>query len=251
MNITIIIITAILAIAGWVIPKQPSIFIIISVILLLILSAFLQILNENRINKENQKQRYVGVLNPNSSQLEGKDLKKKLEVGWSPQYSGLLLEHGKKMQEQMQGGANENSPYFSFLYDNSLIISEDNGHLKVSLLIRDQTGTVVARIIENEWQVSHPPGIFDRNYTNDTLEIINNSGEVFLQIRLLADRVQLNGVFYNSEGYGIEVYPHPETKGKWRMHILAPETKRRYELKPLFKYPSELHFGEYLTTDNS
>ncbi len=231
---------------GWVVPKDaPKPLIFLAILLLLFLAIF-QIINERKSAKEKRGKRFVGVLNPNSSQLEGENFTKKLEVGWAPQYTGLMLEHGENMKKQLMGGANENNPHFSFLYDNSLIISEDDGYLKVSLMLRDQTGKILARLIENEWQVVSPPKIFDRNYTKDTLEIISDTGEVFLQIRVLPDVVKLNGVFYNAEGYGLEVYPHPKVKGKWRMHILGPDTKRRQEIKPLFQYPSELHLGEYL-----
>ncbi|MEJ0092842.1 MAG: hypothetical protein WDN46_05280 [Methylocella sp.] len=47
--------------------------------------------------------------------------------------------------------------------------------------------------MRNEWRVTPPPGTLDRNYTDDALEIRGAGGKIVLQLRVLQDRIQLQG----------------------------------------------------------
>ena len=57
--------------------------------------------------------------------------------------------------------------------DGSPLISlriDDKGYLKTSVNLRNRSGTLVAEMKDNEWQVSAPQ-IFDRNFNDQVLEI--------------------------------------------------------------------------------
>ena len=56
----------------------------------------------------------------------------------------------------------------------------ENGELKLSTIIRSSSGEVIAKIEANEWQVN-PNQIFDRNFDDHALEVINQNDEVVLQ----------------------------------------------------------------------
>lgn len=112
------------------------------------------------------------------------------------------------------------------------------------MLIRDKKGSVIASIERNEWKVALPPKTFDRNYSKDMLEIIDDKGEVVLQVRALKDAIQLNGIFYGENGFGMAIYPHPQKLGWMRMVMLGPDSDHQANLVPIFRYPSELHLGE-------
>jgi hypothetical protein len=75
----------------------------------------------------------------------------------------------------------------------------------------------------------------------------NEAGRIVLQVRLLADRVQLQGEWLSSDGKGVrlvtsDVPGHQDGL----MVIFGPRVKPTDPpfVKPLFQYPSDLHFGE-------
>jgi hypothetical protein len=64
-------------------------------------------------------------------------------------------------------------------------IEKIDGKLLVSTMIRDSSGSVLAELRRNEWKVAPPPKTWDRNYTDNALEVVNAEGYVVLQIKLL------------------------------------------------------------------
>jgi hypothetical protein len=67
-----------------------------------------------------------------------------------------------------------------------------NGKAKISTRITDESGNLIAEIIRNEWKVA-PTRAWDRNYSGDALEVKDSRGYVVLQVRVLADRIQIQG----------------------------------------------------------
>jgi hypothetical protein len=61
-------------------------------------------------------------------------------------------------------------------------------HLLVTTQIRDDHGSVIAEMKDNEWKHQPQPTIFDRNYTQDTLEIKDITGKIALQVANLGVR---------------------------------------------------------------
>ena len=55
-------------------------------------------------------------------------------------------------------------------------IEKIDGKLMVSTMIRDSSGNVLAELRRNEWKVAPPPKTWDRNYTDNALEVVNAEG---------------------------------------------------------------------------
>ena len=114
--------------------------------------------------------------------------------------------------------------------------------LIVSATIRNKDGQIVAEIIQNEWKVN-PQNSWDRNYTKNALEVRDPSGDIVLQVRLVEDRVQFQAKMYASNKTGIAFVKGP---GGGYIERSTPERPFRSIISPIFKYPSDIHFGELI-----
>jgi hypothetical protein len=140
------------------------------------------------------------------------------------------------------------SPLFKFGEDTALIVLRENGQVKVSIIIRDQSGKAVAELVKNEWRVN-PQNSWDRNFTSDALEVKDSSGDIVLQVRALQDRVQLQAKLYDSTGRGVGFGKILGPDGKWGGGIEltgAANPRLRLRISPLFKYPGDRHLGELI-----
>lgn len=128
-----------------------------------------------------------------------------------------------------------------------------NGQLLVSAIIRDDTGRAVATLDNNEWTDAGHPQAWDRNYTNDALEVIGPGDSVVLQIRLLPDRIQLQGESWDSSGRGVRITEARDSENGKRYGAIvylvkgagAGPCNARLPIRPMFQYPSRSHFHEY------
>lgn len=117
---------------------------------------------------------------------------------------------------------------FNFPSD-SIRVREERGELLFSTTVRDHNGNLVVEIVDNHWTVSPlTTNCWDKNYTSDSLEVKDGRGRVVLQVRILADRVQLQGEWPTSN------------------NTLVQEYDERTGIVPRFKYPSSEHLGETL-----
>ncbi len=122
-----------------------------------------------------------------------------------------------------------------------LTIVREDGRVKVSILIRDKTGAIVAELIKNEWKVN-PNQTWDRNYSPDALEVIDPTGDVVLQVRALLDRVQLHAKLYEPNGRAIGIGKGP---GGGIFEVTGPQHPvLKLKIERMFVYPSDLHLGE-------
>jgi hypothetical protein len=145
-------------------------------------------------------------------------------------------------------GGPAGKPLFDF-YGSTLTIETIRGQVKVSTEIKDGEGHLLAELVRNEWRVSPSPNTFDRNYNADTLEVKNAEGQIVLQVKVLADRIQLQCEWRGSNDKGVRlVKSNDPTKPGGFIVIFGPNQKPADAppIKPLFKYPSDLHFGELL-----
>lgn len=141
-------------------------------------------------------------------------------------------------------------PLLNFLVDNDIIIEIEDNQTKLSTKIRDKNNNIIAEIIKNEWKIK-PNNIWDRNYTNDAIEVIDSSGDVVLQVQLLDDRIRFQGKLYKSDGNRVGFWSKGLHSGGTiiRTDNRHPEMAHKindFKIKPLFKYPSELHLGEFV-----
>lgn len=128
---------------------------------------------------------------------------------------------------------------------NGLIIYTDHGIVTLSAKFRNAQGKLVAKIIQNEWK--HKPlgsdVIWDRNYSDDAIEVKDGKGCIVLQVRLLTDRIQLQGIFHNEDGRGLALYESNSEEypgGLFNPNVTADNYP---DIKPIFKYSSNKYLG--------
>jgi stalled ribosome alternative rescue factor ArfA len=145
-------------------------------------------------------------------------------------------------------GGDQAKPFISFAKDTQLQIVMDGNQVRVSTLIRSETGQLIAELLNNEWKVN-PNQSWGRNYSADALEVKDPSGEIVLQVEALPDRIQLQAKMYDSSGrgfgWGKMIGPDGKVGGALE---LTGSNHLNLELKiePIFKYPSEMHLGELI-----
>jgi hypothetical protein len=120
-----------------------------------------------------------------------------------------------------------------------------NGELQISIEVVDGQGKRVAKITNNRWEVSPDHSIsWDKNYTDDTLEVLDGRGTVVLQIRLLPDRVQIQGEWHDAFGNGTRIKETPG--GAAQIFKLAGANNYPNDrIKAIMRYPSREHWQEF------
>lgn len=102
------------------------------------------------------------------------------------------------------------------------------GDVKISLEVRNKNGETIVQIAQNHWIVSANAAVcWDKNYTDNSLEVLDGSRRVVLQIRLFADGIQLQ-----MDGTGVNYFEDGKDD---------PEEG----IKPIFLYPSSQNWGKF------
>ncbi len=115
----------------------------------------------------------------------------------------------------------------------------------VSTTVRDSKGHIIATINKNHWRV-YPPYCQEKNYTEDALEVLDSSLHVVLQLKLLQDRVQVQGEWWDNQGHGQRISRSSDPKRGQLVH-LGPQVKSNEALiQPMFRYPSKQHWQEFV-----
>ncbi|MBU4262555.1 MAG: hypothetical protein KKC76_11925 [Proteobacteria bacterium] len=254
MQIVLIILTVFIAILGWLkTDTTTKKFKVIAIFVLLIIGV-IQFLLNRKVHEEKASKTYSGTLKTQDRGFYLNPKIKRLELGWTLEKRGMGFLFKNQITDIFTVADNPKVPYLRFFRDLSVDINEKTNNLLVSMILRDRSGSLIANLVNNEWKVAPPPKTFDRNYNDNTLEIISEKGEVILQVRILGDAVQLNGIFYSADGFGVEIFPAPpQAKEKGAvagMHILGPDTPLDNILEPIFMYPSENHIGELRVRSN-
>jgi hypothetical protein len=130
------------------------------------------------------------------------------------------------------------------LYNAGLRLELEKGAIQLSTLVRDRQGRLVASIVKNHWSVTS--ACLDKNYSNDSLEILDARGLVIFQMRLLSDHVELQGEWRDEFGNGVRLLGNENIGGgnfdAW--HDASKEQQFMKIIPPMFKYPSANHWGE-------
>jgi hypothetical protein len=110
----------------------------------------------------------------------------------------------------------------------------------------DREGNLITELVRNEWKVAPSPRTWDRNYTDDALEVKDARGRVVLQVRVLEDRVQLQGLWWVDIGppNGIMQLALRETPEGGAQFTISPKDIDPPPIAEIFEYPSERHLGE-------
>ncbi len=184
------------------------------------------------------ERKYAGILKPHVEQIfsaNGNVATRNIELGGD---SGSIFSFE---------GVSDNKPVMQFFGRYNLDVKVVDGKIKVSTEVGTTNGELIAQIIQNEWMVSRPNS-FDRNYNDDSLEVKDSRGKIVLQVRVLSDRMQIQGEWWDDHSFGIRIVKSDDPVRKGALFIpLGPNGNNKYsnvEIKPMFRYPSDLHLGE-------
>lgn len=189
---------------------------------LIIISGLIIISSESEKTENDSKTATVGILRPERTTLISSDgsVFSKIKLKWGPN-SGLW----------QVGKVN---------LGNALSIEQENGKIKLSAKIRNDKGIQIAELTDNEWSLN-PNQIYDRNFNDKSLEIIDLNGNVILQVLYENDIIQLQCVLYDENGGGIAFWCD-NTGAKSVMGNIASSLP--IPIERMFLYPSKLHLGK-------
>ncbi len=124
------------------------------------------------------------------------------------------------------------APMMSLYYD-KIDLRMVKGRVHLSTTVHDDNKNLIAQISDNHWIVSSSTAVcWDKNYTDDSLEVKDGHGRVVLQVKLMPNIVQIQE----------EWQWNPGTKSGGI--FIQGKYDEKNGIKPIFKYPSELHWGE-------
>ena len=133
--------------------------------------------------------------------------------------------------------------FFGYSRRYHLVVESINGKLAVSTKVADRTGALIAEIIRNEWQVAQPPKTWDLNYNDNALEVKNDQGDIVLQVVAFPGLIRLQGEWWDND-YGIRLVSDGPGLGAVIAALGPGKTVPEKQIKPMFVYPSQTHFGK-------
>jgi hypothetical protein len=191
MSYVLIALTLVIAIAGLfkdTFPQKYRTLITILLGLILIISSLTQCLH---LYREQVKAKYLADTGKLKSGVKSTSRRPILELGTS------------KMA--IEGDPSE--PIIA-IGDDSIFVHMADGEAKISMIIRDEHGIVREMVRDNVWFVPRSEGILDKNFTDDTLEVIGQTGDIILQLHVEGEIVHLFATTH-LKGGGPSVYFGP------------------------------------------
>jgi hypothetical protein len=143
----------------------------------------------------------------------------------------------------------------SFLFGSSLLppwayrvglqVREGASGVLLTTSIKDREGHLVVAVKDNHWTV-YPPYCSDKNYTRNSLEVKDSSGEVVLQAVLIGSTVRLQGIWRDQFGGGVELLTdeNGKTFSVIQWSNAAEERQKEEQISPIFLYPSSQYWGQ-------
>lgn len=199
--------------------------------LIIILLLFTAMINVYITKQEEEKEKYS-----KSSGLISGELKNKSII-----YPVINLGGAKFV---LTGGSNA-LPFKHLgkpIIDDPLEVWIENNELKISAVVRDKSGKIMAILEANEWQVN-PNNVLDRNFDKNAVEVINEKGEVILQADFNGKEVNFAGIFTRQDGWKVAIGPAPYGEGGM-FEFRPPNENIETSFNKIFRYPSEQHPGE-------
>lgn len=143
-------------------------------------------------------------------------------------------------------GSQNRNPMTFFREDDSIRIDIGKTEFELTTLVRDRQGNKVVEVKNNRWEV-YPEYSADKNYTRDTLEVQDSRGIPVFHVRLTAQMVELEGEWNSEFSKGRRALAEPTGEASlfiWNNQEKAEEYAP-YTLKPIFRYPSRIFWGQY------
>ncbi|MDA2912964.1 hypothetical protein MYX77_03210 [Acidobacteriia bacterium AH_259_A11_L15] len=144
----------------------------------------------------------------------------------------------------------QNTPQFAGLGNHIQLGRNEAADLVVNTVIKDREGNLIVEIIDNEWRVSS--AAWEKNYTDDALEVKDGRGRVVFQLRLLPDRAEFQVEWWDGHGNGVRIVQQkdrpdsPESDKKGFVIVIMTPLFHPDDpaIQPIFKYPSRKYFGQ-------
>lgn len=207
--------------------KVPS-WLIFLIIILLLSAAMINIVITKQEEEEKKYSKYSGLI---SGELKNKSI-----------IYPVINFGGAKFV--LTGGSNA-LPFKHLgkpIIDDPIEVWIENNELKISAVVRDESGKIMSKLKANEWQVN-PNNVLDRNFDKNAVEVINEKGEVILQADFNGKEVNFAGIFTRQDGWKVAVGPAPSGEGG--MFVFTPPNEDiKVSFNKIFRYPSEQHPGE-------
>lgn len=136
-------------------------------------------------------------------------------------------------------GKNKKEADLDLLSSKVRFTRSSNGDLLINTEIRDHDDSLIARIDDNIWTVPESMS-WDKNYTNDALEVIDKRGRIVLQLRLYPDKIGICGEWWDDNGHGLRI-----ADGAKFVPLSKDYNPIEPAIKPIFKYPSATHWAQW------
>ena len=163
-----------------------------------------------------------------------------------------IIEIGGDSGSKLIYAGSENSVDFGrFARTAGLRIERGATGMEISTPVLDRSGKKIADIEKNRWTVLSQPEIWDKNFSDNALEIKDSRGEVVLQLRYLPDRLQIAAEWRDQFGRGQE-WAKCAPPGKPASGCVIPwgdprtELQNEVPIEPIFQYPSSEHLGAFV-----
>jgi len=171
-----------------------------------------------------------------------------LEIGDSG--GGVIFVEDMEQPPGSDMSAIEGANSFTQLaYDAGIRLNHGEHGLEITTTIKNKNGDTVVDVDKNHWKVI-PPYFYDKNYTQNVLEVKDNRKHVVLWIRILEDRVQIQGEWRDEFGNGVRLL-RCQPSGNKEMGCTDKSRnsveEQHYEndmIEPMFEYPSKDNWGK-------
>lgn len=118
--------------------------------------------------------------------------------------------------------------------DSFLLVDQNKyGDLLVSTILRDEDGNIVIEMHDNCWETAKRPIVWDKNYSTDTIEVLDRGGFPVFRMRLLS-----SFAFIEGEWHVVDTKIPYGRKGL--IGLQSSHLNNR-----VFQYPSQDHWAEY------
>jgi hypothetical protein len=131
--------------------------------------------------------------------------------------------------------------------NDKMYVQVENGKLKVSATVRDESGKIMGQIKDNVFEAI-PPYAPQSRHDDNGWEVLDPYGRVALQVDLIGPCAHIAGIFYSENGNTAIIFPNnapwivsqgPNDQLKRNITQLLMDNPDL--IKPIFDYRSDKH----------
>lgn len=185
MSYALVVVTLLIAATSLfkdIIPKNYRRLFVLLYLFMLVISSVFQILVICREHTQTRYSKDTGILK-------------------SPTKSGDNHPTLALCESRLVYSGTDGTPMFK-VGDDPVVLKMKDGAVLFSMVIRDKSGIVRVMIRDNVWFTPKSEGVLDRNFNDNTLEVLGPKNEIALQVQIHGAEVRLAGTTYTKEGVG-------------------------------------------------